>query len=154
MRTVVATLSAFWVLAVTPFGSALAWNDTGHQVVALIAWDHLSDATRQKVVALMAQSTSEPLTALLPQDGRPLAVRQREFFVRASTWADLIRGTADDRPMWHHRSFFWKQVNGQAVDVPDIEVVFIENDDGFGPYGAKSVESPAKPCRPRRSPTP
>jgi S1/P1 nuclease len=122
MRTVVATLWAFWVLAVAPLGSALAWNDTGHQVVALIAWDHLSEATREKVVALMAQSTSEPLTALLPQDGRPLAVRRREFFVRASTWADLIRGTADDRPTWHHRSFFWKQVNGQAVDVTDVEV--------------------------------
>lgn len=122
MRTVVATLSAFWVLAVVPVGSARAWNDTGHQVVALIAWDHLSQTTRQKVVALMLQSTSEPLTALLPHDGRPLAVRQREFFVRASTWADLIRGTVDDRPTWHHRSFFWKQDNGQAVDVPDIEV--------------------------------
>lgn len=122
MRAVVATLSAFWVLAVAPPGSALAWNDTGHQVVALIAWDHLREPTRQTIVALMAQSTSEPLTALLPQDGRPLAVRQREFFVRASTWADLIRGTADDRPTWHHRSFFWKQDNGQAVDVPDVEV--------------------------------
>lgn len=122
MRTVVATLSAFWVLAVGPLGSALAWNDTGHQVVALIAWDHLREPTRQTIVALMAQSTNERLTALFAQDGRPLAVRRREFFVRASTWADLIRGTEDDRPTWHHRSFFWKQDNGQAVDVPDVEV--------------------------------
>jgi hypothetical protein len=122
MRIVGATLSVFWVLGVTPPGSALAWNDTGHQVVASIAWDHLRESTRQTVVTLMAQSTNERLTALLSPDSRPLAVRQREFFVRASTWADLIRGAEDDRPTWHHRSFFWKQVNGQAVDLPDIEV--------------------------------
>jgi len=122
MRTVVATLFAVWVLAVAPVGSALAWNDTGHQVVASIAWDHLREPTRQTIVALMARSTNERLTALFAQDSRPLAVRRREFFVRASTWADLIRGTEDDRPTWHHRSFFWKQDNGQAVDVPDVEV--------------------------------
>jgi hypothetical protein len=122
MRIVVAMLSAFWVLAVAPLDSALAWNDSGHQVVALIAWDHLREPTRQKVVGLLAQSTNERLTALLLHDSRPLAERQREFFVRASTWADLIRGTDDDRPTWHHRSFFWKQVNGHAVDLPDVEV--------------------------------
>jgi hypothetical protein len=122
MRTIVAMLTACWVLTVAGLGAALGWNDTGHQVVALIAWDHLSEPTRQKVVALMAQSTNAQLTGLFPQDGRPVAVRQRDFFVRASTWADVIRGTEADEPTWHHRSFFWKQVNGQAVDVPDIEV--------------------------------
>ena len=122
MRAVVAALAAIWVFAVFPLGSALAWNDTGHQVVALIAWDHLREATRQKVVTLLVQSTSERLTSLFPNDRRSLAARQREFFVKASTWADLIRGTEDDRPAWHHRSFFWKPVNGQAVDLPDIDV--------------------------------
>lgn len=121
MRTVMAVLSASWMLAVGP-GAALAWNDTGHQVVALIAWDHLREPTRRKVADLMAQATNERLSHLLPQDSRPLAVRQREFFVAASTWADDIRGTPDDQPTWHHRSFFWKQVQGKPVDVPDLEV--------------------------------
>jgi hypothetical protein len=121
MRTVLAVLSALVVLAAGP-GSAPAWNDTGHQVVALIAWDHLRPPTRQKVVDLMAQATNERLADMFPQDGRPLAVRQREFFVAAATWADEIRGTEDDEPTWHHRSFFWRQVDGKPVDVPDVEV--------------------------------
>jgi len=33
-------------------------------------------------------------------------------------------------------------------DVPDIEVLFIENDDGFGPYGAKSVGESGKALSP------
>lgn len=122
MRTVVATLSALWALSVVTPGSAFAWSDTGHQVVALIAWDQLREGTRQRAVALMAESTNAQLTSLFSRDGRPPAVRQREFFVRASTWADLVRGTEDDRPTWHHRSFFWKQVDGQAVDVADLDV--------------------------------
>ena len=33
-------------------------------------------------------------------------------------------------------------------DVPDIEVVFIESDDGLGPYGAKSVGESGKALSP------
>ena len=30
------------------------------------------------------------------------------------------------------------------MDVPEIEVIFIESDDGFGPYGAKSMGEASK----------
>jgi CO/xanthine dehydrogenase Mo-binding subunit len=33
-------------------------------------------------------------------------------------------------------------------DVPDVEVVFIESDDGYGPYGAKSVGESGKALAP------
>jgi len=29
-------------------------------------------------------------------------------------------------------------------DAPDIEVIFIESDDGYGPYGAKSIGESSK----------
>jgi xanthine dehydrogenase YagR molybdenum-binding subunit len=36
------------------------------------------------------------------------------------------------------------------MDTPDVEVIFVESDDGYGPYGAKSIgeagKIPAVPC--------
>ena len=122
MRALIAIVSALWILGSLTPATVLAWNDTGHQVVASIAWDHLSETARQNVTALMAKSTNAVLLGMFPQDDRPLPLRQREFFLAASTWPDVIRGTVDDRPTWHHRNLYWKQVKGQAVDLPDIEV--------------------------------
>jgi hypothetical protein len=122
MRTLIAIVSALWMSGGLAPATGLAWNDTGHQVIASIAWDHLSETARQHVTELMARSTNASLTSLFPQDGRPLAVRQRAFFLSASTWPDEIRGTPDDHPTWHHRNLYWKQQKGQPVDLPDLEV--------------------------------
>jgi len=123
VRTMAAVLATLWMLLVSGLGSAVAWNDTGHQVVAIIAWDNMSEQTRKKVVATMRGAPSDArLASMFPSDGRPLAVRQREFFVRASTWPDAIRGDATyDNPVWHYRDFFWKQENGQVVNLPDAK---------------------------------
>jgi hypothetical protein len=90
---------AVWVVLGLSFGPARAWNDTGHEVVALIAWDNLSEQTRQKVVELMQQAPTEAgLTSLFAQDNRPAEVRAREFFRLASTWPDLARSTKPRLP--------------------------------------------------------
>jgi hypothetical protein len=103
---------------------AAAWNDTGHEVVALIAWENLSPAARSKVVAVMREApAASQLRQLFRQDNRPLEVREREFFRRAATWADLARDLpAFHHSTWHHRNFYWKQDNGVAVDLPDLQV--------------------------------
>ena len=103
---------------------ASAWNDTGHQVVALIAWDNLPPELRSKLVAMMRQA--EPATrlpSLFPEDKRSMDVRAREFFRRAATWPDLIREVPElHRPTWHHRDFYWRQDQGRAIDLPDLQV--------------------------------
>lgn len=47
-----------WLLAVTIVGVmagvANAWNDTGHRVVALIAYEALDDATKKKVQDILS----------------------------------------------------------------------------------------------------
>ena len=103
---------------------AAAWNDTGHEVVALIAWENLSPAARSKVVAIMRQApAASQLPQLFRQDNRPVEVREREFFRRAATWPDLARDLPDfHHSTWHHRNFYWKQDNGVAVDLPDLQV--------------------------------
>ncbi|HEY5020978.1 MAG TPA: hypothetical protein VII30_00690, partial [Gemmatimonadaceae bacterium] len=72
--------------------SLLAWNSTGHELVAGIAWDNMTPQAQQKAIALLKRAPKDPcLLNLFPKDARPIAVRQREFFMRAATWPDVVR---------------------------------------------------------------
>jgi hypothetical protein len=72
-------------------------------------------------VALLQQAPADAeLARMFPSDTRPLADREREFFVRASTWPDFIRPIpAYHHKFWHYRDFFWRQAGGQIVNLPD-----------------------------------
>ena len=51
-----------------------------------------------------------------------MEVRAREFFRRAATWPDLIRDVPElHHPTWHHRDFYWRQDQGRAIDLPDLQ---------------------------------
>jgi hypothetical protein len=63
--------------------SALAWGDKGHQVVALVAWEHMSPKAREAVTALLANDP-EPYTM---RDGK----MTNASFDRQATWADYYR---------------------------------------------------------------
>jgi hypothetical protein len=98
-----------------------AWNATGHQVVARIAWDTMTPGVRQRVVALLEGAPRDAcLLDLLPADAQPLGTRQREFFLHVSTWADIVRsGENDTRPCtrlsrgeWHYINYFWQGISG------------------------------------------
>ena len=109
--------------------SAAAWNATGHEVVARIAWEKMKPQTRVKLIALLMQAPKDAdLASLLPNDGRPLMERERDLFLLAATWPDVVR--SDDSPerkkryhhsVWHYTNLFWKQVNGVAVDVTELQ---------------------------------
>src|SRR5262249_12890842 len=129
MRSIVTTAFLCWLVAGSGLRAGEAWGPTGHQVVALIALDNLSDQTRKNIVATMQQAPPEAeLASLFPTDSRPLAARKRDFIRIASTWPDLVRSDqpaarhAFHRRTWHFRDFYWKEEHGQAVDVPDIKV--------------------------------
>jgi len=106
---------------------ARAWDEVGHKVVARIAWDHMTPLARERAVALlMAAPAGAGLRELLPEDGRPLAERQRDLFVNAAYWADQIRsrnhpGNRFAHAEWHYVNFFWQQdtPGGRIVDRPD-----------------------------------
>lgn len=109
--------------------TALAWNSTGHEVVARIAWEKMEPQTRLRVIALMLQvPTDADLASLLAEDERPLIFRQRDFFAIAATWPDIMR--SDEFPdrkkkyshsNWHYTNLFWKDQNGIPVDVLELQ---------------------------------
>ena len=116
--------------------SVLAFNATGHQVVAGIAWDNMTLTARQNAIALLQAAPPDAcLLDLFPNDSRPLADRQREFFMRASTWPDIVRPSEEDtractrfhRRDWHFINYFWQGISGGSgpnapEDREDIEM--------------------------------
>jgi len=98
--------------ALTP-APAHAWDPTGHMVVALIAWRHMSPAARQAAVAaLRAAPASTGIGALRPAPGSVANVDET-FFVKAATWPDVIKtagvpGSALSRPGWHYTDLYWR----------------------------------------------
>jgi hypothetical protein len=73
LRSVPRLLTLALLGALSAAGAASAWGPTGHRVVGQIAADHLGEAARREVAALLGQSLAE-----------------------ASTWADDVR----DDPEW------------------------------------------------------
>jgi hypothetical protein len=104
-----------------------AWNAVGHQVVARIAWEKMNPKARRNVVALLRAAPGDAcLVELFSNDSRPLDVREREFFMLAATWPDIVRpGDNDHRPCtrfhqrdWHFINFFWSGISGDVDDPP------------------------------------
>jgi hypothetical protein len=102
---------------------AHAWNATGHQIVGGIAWDHMTPGARRHVIErLLAAPKDACMLDLLSTDtSRPVEARQREFFMLASTWPDIVRRRGDDdvractrfhRRDWHFINYFWTGVSG------------------------------------------
>jgi S1/P1 nuclease len=121
-------LSLILIVVVFSSQSALGWNGTGHMLVARIAWENMSPTARQNVVNLLMQApTNACLRDLFPNDTRPLVDRQREFFMRAATWPDIVRprDNNDHRPCiqyhkrdWHFVDHFWSGLSGDLNSPP------------------------------------
>jgi hypothetical protein len=108
--------------------SAMAWNETGHKVVARIAWDNLKPETRDKVMALLLYAPEDSGIGLLNfYDSRQLPYKQRDWFAMLSTWPDIVkdrnapvRGAKYGHGGWHYTNFFWREVNGVPTDATDM----------------------------------
>lgn len=75
-----------WGLA----GPALAWNSTGHQMVAALAYAQLTPAARARAGSLLALNPDYPRWI----EGAHGSLTRRAF-IRASVWADDIKSAPD-----------------------------------------------------------
>jgi hypothetical protein len=97
-------------------GPALAWNPSGHMIIAQIAYDKMDDATKAKAVELLRAHPrfQDHFQRAMPKDivkGSP-AGQDAWCFAYAATWPDVVREvknsvTRDDvtkyhRGVWHY----------------------------------------------------
>jgi hypothetical protein len=79
------------VLGLLAASPALAWNETGHMLVAYIAYKHLTPQARAAVDRLLALNPDvEAYKATLPPNWDD-AARKLAAFMYASTWPDVIK---------------------------------------------------------------
>jgi hypothetical protein len=106
---------------------AHAWDAVGHQVIARIAWENMTPRTRTAAVALLSNApTDSDLRLFYPSVG-PNPIRDRTLFVRASTWADVVRATNRPERMrkyhrstWHFINYFFEGTGPAMRDRPDL----------------------------------
>jgi len=109
--------------------TAFAWNYTGHEVIARIAWEKMQPQTRIRVMAVVSEAPRDAdLASMLPTDSRISWILERDLFMLAGTWPDIIR--SDEFPErklkyhhsnWHYTNLFWRQRDRVAVDVPELQ---------------------------------
>lgn len=132
-------LLLFSLFSTTAF-PAFAWDDAGHKIVAYIAWKQMSPEARQKAVQLLLSAPEETQLQSLyptppdlsfttyPPGARSKESKQRDFFMTAAYWADIIRDRdyparyRFHRPTWHYLNIFWKEDDGIVKIVPDMPV--------------------------------
>ncbi len=99
-------LIAAWTATLYLASPAVAWNATGHRIIAAIAYQRLTPKTRARVDKLIrAHPDYEKWVGDAPSDP---AKRARAAFIAAAVWADNIKG--DPR--------FWDDTKKDARPTP------------------------------------
>jgi hypothetical protein len=116
-----------------------AWDDSGHKLVAYIAWQQMSQPARERAIRILLNAPEDSqLNALYPtppdQDfttyplgARSKPAKQRDYFMIVSYWADIVRDRKYEKRSkyhhgtWHYLDTFWREVNGRIETLPDME---------------------------------
>ena len=118
METMNAFRRLLLLLALLSFCSlqpASAWDSTGHQVVAAIAWSQLTKNSQDKLLLLFPddlKSKEEIVFVRAPREGTPQDPFPRLTYnhITISNWMDDIRSNSYDKSLndWHYigRPFF------------------------------------------------
>jgi hypothetical protein len=106
---------------------ARAWDETGHKVVAYIAWQEMTPEARAAVIDVLGYAPPRSsLISLSP----PLRHPSREllYFMRASIWPDIVRDRDNQeryeryhRGPWHYTNYFWEEGPDGAVERTDLQ---------------------------------
>ena len=82
--------------------SASAWWDSGHRLVALVAWSRMDTSTRARVLKLLGQHPQAKEYFTPSEKLQNDSMRHQWVMSQAAVWSDLVRKTDRDRPTWHY----------------------------------------------------
>lgn len=99
--------------SLTLAATTMAWHDTGHRIVGILAEERLSPKAKEQVADILKNlpSRETPEFSFRPPDvfnDKPFPGLKPGFLAAPSTlemagpWPDEIRGTWMDRPSWHY----------------------------------------------------
>jgi hypothetical protein len=111
---------------------AIAWNDRGHMLIALLAYRNLDSQQKGKVNEILSR---HPHYELFLTSNQPMGVTKDEWvFMKAATWPDFVR-SVDHRANFHRAR--WHYINlpfvpegeaahlkGPKFETPTINVLF------------------------------
>ncbi len=95
---------------------AFAWASVGHKIIALLAWEQLSPASRDKVAALLAQHPEHGphFQQIMEKELGAAATKeqqQRWDFTQAAIWPDYVRppfdGSTNPNEKYHHATWHY-----------------------------------------------
>jgi hypothetical protein len=110
--SLVLAAAAWFILSGAP---ALAWNPPGHMTVALIAYEQLDAATKEKAVSLLRAHPrfADHFDRAMQREMRRASDAEKDqwVFAFAATWPDIVRSAGKgvteqdvrqyNRPWWH-----------------------------------------------------
>ena len=107
-------ISALLLLTACLSSPTRAWDDTGHAVVAYIAWQQMTPEVREAVSRILASAPpASDLLDLRPPSGEHAGMIQ---FIRSSYWPDIVRDRdyperyeRYHRGHWHYTNIFWEE---------------------------------------------
>jgi hypothetical protein len=119
-------LAALMAVSAVP---GLGWDETGHKVTGYIAWQQMTPEVRERVIKILltAPEDAQLSTFYMPYGSQSEEARRRQFFMIATTWADIIKDKAFDTRYkkynhnnWHYHDTLWMLKDGkfQFLEMP------------------------------------
>ena len=89
------------LILVTYQQEVLGWWDSGHRIIAMIAYEQLSQEQRLRISDTLRKHPRVKEDFIIPEQIGE-ASRDQWIFTQAAIWSDRIRRTNWDRPQWHY----------------------------------------------------
>lgn len=114
-RSFCAAVSAVIYMLCFGSGLAVAWNPSGHMIVALVAYDTMDEASRAEAIELLRAHPRfhDHFERYMPREIERGSKEDQDrwIFAHASTWSDIVRRSNNrvsrqdvdnfNRPWWH-----------------------------------------------------